>query len=92
MLKSIVLSLLSIFAVFGFFCFILMCCKKTLKKPPVVICTYNDEEIIEAKLRIEMIKNPNTKIIVVDTGSSDETEKLVRTLMVDYSCISFIKR
>ncbi len=92
MLESFVLCLLSIFAVFGILSMIACFMTKSVKKSPVVISTYNDEEKIETKLRLAMIKNPDVDIIVVDLGSSDDTEKIVKTMSVKYPCIRFIER
>ena len=92
MLNSLILSLLSIFAVFGFFCLLLFICGKTIQNPPVVICTYNDGGTIEEDIKSAMASNPGSEIIIVDLGSSDETEKIVKIIAADYHCIRFIER
>ena len=92
MLKSFILCILCVFAVFGLFCMSVLYMTKSAQKVPIIICTYNDEDEIEAKLRLEMVKNPGSDIIVVDLGSQDETEKIVRTLCLKYGYIRFIQR
>lgn len=92
MLGSLVLSIISIFAVFGLFCLILFACGKTLYNTPVVMCTYNNEETIENDIKEVINKYGDTEIIIVDFGSSDETEKIVKILQSEYKCIKFVER
>lgn len=92
MLNSLILCLLSIFAVFGFFCLLLLSCGKSLRNPPIVICTYNDEETVENDIKAAIKSYPGSEIIVVDLGSSDETERIIKILAADYKCIRFVER
>ena len=90
--ESLFFCIFSILAVFVVFCIVLFLTKTYIKKPPVIICTFNNENTIEAKIRIAMVKNPESDIIVVDLGSTDDTEKIVRIMMYKYKKIFFEQR
>ncbi len=85
MLKSFVLCIISIFFVFGVISFLL-----TIPKTTYIIKTLNDEDTIEAKLRLAMLEY--NEIIVVDSGSSDDTLKIIEKLAADYENIIIIEK
>ena len=56
-------------------------------KVSIIICTYNEEKTI-ANVVISCCKfNPESEIIVIDDGSIDKTEKIIKELAQNYSFI-----
>ena len=86
MLKSFILCLFSIFSVYGFICFLLEFRKE---RGIHIIKTLNDENSIEAKLRLAMLRYD--EIWVFDLGSSDDTLEIVKKMMSDYKTIKLLK-
>ena len=86
MLKSFILCIFSIFFVYGVICFLLGLKKE---KGIHIIKTLNDENSIEVKLRLAMLKYD--EIWVVDLGSCDDTPEIVKKMMADYKKIKLIK-
>ena len=66
----------------------LPCASKGKKmKVSIIICTYNEEKTI-ANVVISCCKfNPESEIIVIDDGSIDKTEKIIKELAQNYSFI-----
>lgn len=56
-----------------------------MMKASIIICTYNEEKTI-AEVLIAICKlNPDCEIIVVDDGSTDNTEHILKELTKGYS-------
>ena len=87
MIKSLFLCLFSIFFIYGLISFIL-----TARNPSstYIIKTFNDEKSIEMKLRIALMQKK--KIIVIDSGSTDDTIKIVKKMEQDYPLITLIEK
>ena len=87
MIKSIILCLFSIFFIYGLINF--MC---TLKYPKTtyIIKALNNQDTIEAKLRLKLMRN--CEIVVIDSGSTDDTKKIIKKMIQDYPCISLIEK
>ncbi len=86
MLKSFILCLFCIFFVYGVICFLLGLRKQ---KGIHIIKTLNDENSIEAKLRLAMLRYD--EIWVFDLESSDDTLEIVKKMMSDYKTIKLLK-
>ena len=86
MIKSFILCIISIFAIYGIINFIFTQKNKTI----YIIGTHNCEDTIESKLRLALIRN-NT-IIVVDSGSTDDTIDIVKKMAMNYPCIKLIEK
>ncbi len=84
MLKSFILCIVLIIFVYGFICFFIRRSKSTY-----IIRTLNDENSIEGKLRLAMLKN--SEVIVIDLGSTDDTLQIVRKMIKDYPIIKLIE-
>jgi glycosyltransferase involved in cell wall biosynthesis len=50
------------------------------KKVSIVICTFNEEKTIENVVRKCREYNPESEVIVVDDGSKDKTEEILKNL------------
>lgn len=87
MIKSIILCVVSIFFIYGLINF--MC---TLKCPKTtyIIKTLNDQNTIEAKLRLLLMKS--YEIVVIDLGSTDDTKTIIKKMINNYPCISLIEK
>ena len=96
--------LLWIFAIFGFIYFILRVLNdahKAYKKHGyfnVIITAKNQQNVIEGIVRGFMLKtgvegteDGLVNIVLVDTGSSDDTSSIMRRLADEYCCIKFIR-
>lgn len=59
--------------------------KSTPMKASIIICTYNEDKTIAEVLTACCKLNPDCEIIVVDDGSSDNTEKILTELSETYS-------
>lgn len=59
---------------------------------PIVIGVYNREQEIEGILRNMIKKYPDTDIIAVDYGSTDETVKIIKLLQRKYPAITLVDR
>ena len=55
------------------------------KKVSIVICTFNEEKTIENVVRKCREYNPESEIIVVDDGSKDKTEAVLKNLNMEIS-------
>lgn len=90
MIMSFVLSVLSIFSVYGMICFVT---SFIIKKHSsyYIITTLNDEENIECILRLSLFFHPYDKFIVYDIGSSDKTIEIVKKLAKNNSRIVLAK-
>jgi glycosyltransferase involved in cell wall biosynthesis len=55
------------------------------KKVSIVICTFNEEKTIENVVRKCCEYNPKSEIIVVDDGSEDKTEEILKNLNKEIS-------
>ncbi len=55
------------------------------KKVSIVICTFNEEKTIENVVRKCSEYNPESEIIVVDDGSKDKTEEILKNLNKEIS-------
>jgi glycosyltransferase involved in cell wall biosynthesis len=55
------------------------------KKVSIVICTFNEEKTIENVVRKCREYNPESEIIVVDDGSKDKTEEILKNLNKEIS-------
>lgn len=86
MLKSFILCLFSIFFIYGVICFLFGFRKE---KGIHIIKTLNDEDNIEAKLRLAMLKYD--EIWVIDLGSSDDTLEIVKKMIEDYKTIRLLE-
>ena len=77
---SFILCVISIIFVYSF-----------IKRPKstYIIRTLNDENSIEGKLRLAMLKN--SEIIVIDSGSTDDTLEIVKKMKKDYPIITLIE-
>lgn len=64
--------------------------RKTVKSKPVVVSVINCEESVECELRKKIKDNPNSQIIAVDMGSTDDTLKILKKLSLDYEGIRVI--
>lgn len=53
---------------------------KNQKKVSIVICVFNEETTIEDVIKACVEYNPNSEILVIDDGSTDDTQKLVMDL------------
>ena len=62
------------------------------KNIPIVIGVYNKEDKIEGILRDMIKKYPNTDIITVDYGSTDETVKIIKLIQRDYPALTLVDR
>lgn len=80
MLKYFILCIVSIIFIYSL-----------IRKPEGthIIRTLNDENSIEVKLRLAMLKN--SEIIVIDSGSTDDTLKIVEKMKKDYPFIKLIE-
>ncbi len=62
------------------------------KKVSIIICTFNEEKTIENVVRKCREYNPESEIIVVDDGSKDKTEEILKNLnkeiSFNYICLS----
>ena len=54
-------------------------------KASIIICTYNEEKTIAEVLTTCCKLNPDCEIIVVDDGSTDNTENILNELSKEYS-------
>lgn len=54
-------------------------------KASIIICTYNEDKTIEYVLTACCKLNPDCEIIVVDDGSTDDTETILTELSQEYS-------
>ncbi|MDY3928761.1 MAG: glycosyltransferase [Clostridia bacterium] len=90
MLKSMLMCIICIFAVFGIVCFVYAVIKQTVSHTPVVLGVHNKENSIECELRQIMLQQPGSEIIVVDMGSTDKTKKIVNKLCEDYPQIRLV--
>lgn len=77
---SFILCVFSIIFVYSF-----------IKRPKstYIIRTLNDENSIEGKLRLAMLKN--SEIIVIDSGSTDDTVEIVKKMKKDYPIVTLIE-
>lgn len=87
MVKSIVLCLVSIFFIYGLINFI---CTLKYPKTTYIIKTLNNQNTIEGKLRLLLMKS--CEIVVIDLGSADDTKKIIKKMTQDYPCISLIEK
>ncbi|MCK4663148.1 MAG: glycosyltransferase family 2 protein [Bacteroidales bacterium] len=55
------------------------------KKVSIIICAYNEEKTIENVVRKCREYNPESEIIVVDDGSEDKTEEILKNLNKEIS-------
>ncbi|MRR24067.1 glycosyltransferase family 2 protein, partial [bacterium] len=53
-------------------------------KTSIIICTYNEEKSIGEVLRSVCSLNPESEIIVIDDGSTDNTLSVVNELAESY--------
>jgi len=53
-------------------------------KTSIIVCTYNEEQTIFNVLASCCKHNPDAEVIVVDDGSTDETENVLKTLATHY--------
>ncbi len=77
---SFILCVISIIFVYSFI---------NRPKSTYIIRTLNDENSIEGKLRLAMLKN--SEIIVIDSGSTDDTLEIVKKMKKDYPIITLIE-
>jgi len=54
-------------------------------KSSIIICTYNEEKTIANVVKAACKCNPDNEVIVVDDGSTDNTEKILNELTDKYS-------
>jgi len=54
-------------------------------KASIIICTYNEEKTIEDVVSSICSLNPGCETIVVDDGSTDSTESILKVLALNYS-------
>ena len=85
MLKSFILYIFSIFFVFGILSFLIK-----LPKTTYIMKTLNDENSIETRLRLAMLRY--NEIIVVDLGSTDDTLKIIEKMVNDYENTIIIEK
>ena len=87
MIKSLCLCLFSMFFIYGLISFIF-----TAKNPSstYIIKTFNDDKTIEMKLRIAL--SQKKEIIVIDSGSTDDTVKIVKRMAQNYPLITLIEK
>ena len=55
------------------------------KKVSIIICAYNEEKTIENVVRKCRDYNPESEIVVVDDGSADKTEEILKNLNKEIS-------
>ena len=89
-MMNLILSGAAIIFVATLFWAVLRC--PNSKNIPIVIGVYNKEKEIEGTLRNMIKKYPDTRIITVDYGSTDETVKIIKLLQRDYPEIALIDR
>ena len=79
--------MLKIFLLCFFVACAVICLLPKLKKENEIhiITTMNDEDNIESRLRLAMLKYD--KILVIDSGSSDDTLEIVKKMATDYDVI-----
>ncbi|HYQ56035.1 MAG TPA: glycosyltransferase family 2 protein [Draconibacterium sp.] len=53
-------------------------------KTSIIVCTYNEEETIFNVVAACCKHNPEAEVIVVDDGSTDGTENVLKTLVPHY--------
>ena len=85
MVIFIIAVLMLLFVVILFFSI-----RETVKNTPIVISVKNCEEGIECELRKKIKDNPDSQIIAVDLGSTDDTLKILKKLSLDYEGIRVI--
>ena len=90
MLKSLLMCIICIFAVFGLICFVYAIMKQTLSHTPMVIGVHNKENSIECELRQLLMQHPCSEIIVVDMGSTDNTKSIVDKMCCDFPQIRLV--
>ena len=86
------LIICSAVAVFFATFFWAVCSHTDIKRIPIVIGVYNREDKIEGILRNMIKKYPDTDIIAVDYGSTDETVKIIKLLQRDYENVTLVER
>lgn len=103
MIESLIECILWILAIYGVidiikdFFYIFSSSKIYNKNTFIIVAVKNQENNIEGFIRNIMFKLfyakkvPDTKVIVTDLGSSDETKKILEKLNNDYECLDIIE-
>lgn len=90
MIKSFVLCIVSIFFIYGLILFLFQMKNSVSSEPTYIIRTYNDQDTIEGTIRLALMKN--CIIIVIDSGSTDDTKEIVKKMVTDYPNIILIEK
>ena len=85
MIKSFILCVISIFFVYGLISFLFK-----IKTTSYIIRTFNEQDTIEGRLRLALFRN--CEIIVIDSGSTDDTKQIVKKMAIDYPNIILIEK
>ena len=85
MIKSFFLCIISIFFVYGLISFLFK-----IKTSSYIIRTFNEQDTIEGRLRLALLHN--CEIIVIDSGSTDDTKQIVKKMAMDYPNIILIEK
>ena len=82
---SFILCVISIFFVYGLISFLFK-----IKTTSYIIRTFNEQDTIEGRLRLALFRN--CEIIVIDSGSTDDTKQIVKKMAIDYPNIILIEK
>ena len=84
-----IICILSILAVIGIDCIVKNVVRRFVYASPPVPCvnifTYNNENDVEYTVRSALNNYPDSEITIYDSGSTDDTKKILKMLARDYS-------